>query len=226
MTVRVASYNTRDFLDDRRAAARVVRALAPDVLLLQEAPRRFWPGPLVRDFARETGLRWPGGHRGSGGTTVMLSDRLTLVDCVHRGLPVPLGQRTRGYAVLRARLPEGSLLTAASVHLGLFEGQRLRHTHQILRDLPVEGPLVVAGDLNEGPGGPSWQTFAGLLDVLSVEEPTYPSWAPVEMLDVVWGRGVRRVDGTPPPELDRRGRDVRRASDHLPVWVDVDVLET
>ncbi|MTB72876.1 hypothetical protein GGG17_13055 [Arsenicicoccus sp. MKL-02] len=223
MTVRVASYNTRDFLDDRRAAARVVRALAPDVLLLQEAPRRFWPGPLVRSFARETGLRWPGGHRGSGGTTVMLSDRLTLVDCRHHGLPVPLGQRTRGYAVLRAQLPEGPLLTAVSVHLGLFEGQRLRHTHQILRDLPREGPLVLAGDLNEGPGGPSWQTIARVLDVLSVEEPTYPSWAPVEMLDVVWGRGLRRVDGTPPP-LDRGGRDVRRASDHLPVWADVDLL--
>lgn len=224
--LRVASYNTRDFLDDRWAAARVVRALAPDVLLLQEVPRRFWPGPRVRAWAAATGLQWPGGHHGAGGTTVMVSRRVVVDSLEHHALPVPLGQRTRGYAVLRGHLATGpgetesTSFTAASIHLGLFEGQRSRHTAQILGSLPDSGPLVVAGDLNEGPGAPSWRAFAERLEVLSVEEPTYPSWAPTEMLDVVWGRGMSRVDGTP-PTLDRGGPDVRRASDHLPVWVDV-----
>ena len=35
--VRVASYNTRDFLDDRDAAASVVRAIDPDVNLVNAA---------------------------------------------------------------------------------------------------------------------------------------------------------------------------------------------
>jgi len=37
--LRVASYNLRDFKDDAQAAARVVRAINPDVLCLQEVPR-------------------------------------------------------------------------------------------------------------------------------------------------------------------------------------------
>ena len=41
-TLRVATYNTRDFLDDHRLAARIVRAVAPDILCLQEVPRRLF----------------------------------------------------------------------------------------------------------------------------------------------------------------------------------------
>lgn len=39
MRVRVVSYNVRGLADDVAAAAEVVRALDPDVLLLQEVPR-------------------------------------------------------------------------------------------------------------------------------------------------------------------------------------------
>ena len=73
-SVRVASYNTRDFLDDHHLAARVVRAVDPDVLCLQEVPRRLFAGWRVRRFAAACGLDWAGGHRGSGGTTVLTSD--------------------------------------------------------------------------------------------------------------------------------------------------------
>nr|WP_277628186.1 endonuclease/exonuclease/phosphatase family protein [Arsenicicoccus dermatophilus] len=210
----------RDFLDDRRAAATVVRAIDPDVLLLQEVPRRAWPAPRVRSWASAAGLRWPGGHLGAGGTTVMLSDRVVVESCVHRGLPVPPGQRTRGYAEATVRLPAGVRLTAASVHLGLFEGQRLRHVRQVLATLPATGPLVLAGDLNEGEGAPSWTTLASRLTELSPPGPTYPSWDPVARLDVVWGRDVDRVAG-PEPRLDPGL--LSRATDHLPVWVDLRV---
>ena len=55
-SVRVASYNTRDFLDDHHLAARVVRAVDPDVLCLQEVPRRLFAGGRVRRFAAACGL--------------------------------------------------------------------------------------------------------------------------------------------------------------------------
>ena len=32
----------------------------------------------VQSFAAECGLRWPGAHRGSGGTTIFLSERVEL----------------------------------------------------------------------------------------------------------------------------------------------------
>ena len=40
-TMRVASYNLKDLTLDRAAAARVIRAIDPDVLCLQEVPRRL-----------------------------------------------------------------------------------------------------------------------------------------------------------------------------------------
>ena len=116
--VRVATYNTRDFLDDHHLAARVVRAVDPDVLCLQEVPRRAFAGWRVARFARACGLRWPGRHRGSGGTTVFTSDRVRVVDCGHHHLPVRWPDRTRGFAVVRVAVPGGEL-TAVSVHLSL-----------------------------------------------------------------------------------------------------------
>ena len=41
-TMRVASYNLKDFTLDRHAAARVIRCIDPDVLCLQEVPRRLF----------------------------------------------------------------------------------------------------------------------------------------------------------------------------------------
>ena len=64
--VRVASYNTRDFLDDHHLAARVVRAVDPDVLCLQEVPRRLFgelAGATVRRRVRAALVRAAPGER-------------------------------------------------------------------------------------------------------------------------------------------------------------------
>ena len=50
--LRVATYNLRGLKDDRHAAARVVRAMAPDVLLLQEVPRYPGSSYAISSFAR------------------------------------------------------------------------------------------------------------------------------------------------------------------------------
>ena len=55
--VRVLSYNVRSLRDDPAAVARVVRACAPDLVLVQEAPRFFrWRKPLGRLAAEAPGL--------------------------------------------------------------------------------------------------------------------------------------------------------------------------
>ena len=54
--IRVLSYNIRSMRDDRAALARVIRACAPDLVLVQEAPRFFrWRKRAAR-LARRTGL--------------------------------------------------------------------------------------------------------------------------------------------------------------------------
>ena len=88
--VRVASYNTRDFLDDRDAAASVVRAIDPDVLCLQEVPRRLGAAWRVSRFAGACGMAWVGRHRGSGGTTIFVSERIRVSGAGHHRLPVRL----------------------------------------------------------------------------------------------------------------------------------------
>ena len=95
----------------------------------------------------------------------------------------------------------------------------------------VEGhlkePLIVAGDLNEGSDGPAWGLIAGRLHVLTGSAPTYPADAPVHRLDVIWGD--RHVDVVAEGSIDQlvadglARRDVVSATDHLPVWSDVEV---
>src|SRR4051812_50149617 len=74
-SVRLVSWNVRDLLGDRWALRRVIAALAPDVLCLQEAPRRL-PG-VVRNrmLARSCGLRFVAGGRAPGGAALVVGPR-------------------------------------------------------------------------------------------------------------------------------------------------------
>ena len=59
--LRVLSYNIHSSKDDLRALATVVREIAPDVMIIQEAPRRFRWRQKCADLAA---LVRPGGGRG------------------------------------------------------------------------------------------------------------------------------------------------------------------
>ena len=223
VVVRVASYNTRDFLDDHHLAARLVRAVDPDVLCLQEVPRRLLGGWRVRRFAAACEMRWPGHHRGSGGTTIFTSDRVRVLGAHHSRLPVRWPDRTRGYAVVRLAASGGAELTAVSVHLSLKAGERVTHTERILQALADRGPLVLAGDLNEDDTGGAWR----LIDVpdrmrlVSPAQPTYPARSPRRRLDVVFASpGLRAL---PHREVLVPDAVWARASDHRATWVDLEV---
>lgn len=221
-TLRFASYNTRDFLDDRRAAAAVVRAIAPDVLCLQEVPRRLGAARRVAAFADACGLRWIGRHRGSGGTTIFVSARVQVRAARHDRLRVALFDRTRGYAVAHLSAPGWPPLTVASVHLGLRPAERERHTEIILAGLAAAGDAVsiAAGDLNEGADGPAYRRFVEPMRVVSPPLPTYPVWAPRAVLDVIFASpGVGVAEGGSAVNLPEDL--VRAASDHRPTWVDL-----
>jgi len=91
----------------------------PDVLCLQEVPRRLFSTWRVSAFAQECGMFWSGRHRGSGGTTVFTSLRVQVPESRHYRLRVAALQRTRGYAVLRVGPAGHQPLVVASVHLSL-----------------------------------------------------------------------------------------------------------
>ncbi len=220
--LRVASYNTRDFLDDHTLAARVVRAIDPDVLCLQEVPRRLLAGVRVARFARACSMTWPGGHRGSGGTTILVSGRVRVERVQHHRLPVRWPDRTRGYAVAEVVAPGAGAVVVVSVHLGLRPDERVSHTTRLLEGLAGEAAhLVVAGDLNEDEGGAAFAALVagGSLRAVSPRWPTYPARSPRRRLDVVLASPGLRV--LPHREVLVPAAALAAASDHLPTWVDL-----
>lgn len=222
--LRVMSYNVKDFTMDRQATARVVRALDPDVLCLQEVPRRLFGAWQVAAFARECGLHWSGHHRGSGGTTILTSLRVHVHTVSHLPLAVRPWQRTRGYATARVSLAGQPTIVIASVHLGLDAAERERHTTQILQTvrtatLGTGEHVIVGGDLNEDESGASWRLFGSVLRLASPTRPTYPSEAPRVLLDVIFASPG--LHGGSPDGLPVQEGDLVAASDHRPVWVDV-----
>jgi len=226
--MRVASYNLKDFTLDQHAAARIVRAIDPDVLCLQEVPRRLFAPWRVSMFAAECGMYWSGKHRGSGGTTIFTSLRVQVAELRHYRLRVAALQRTRGYAVLRVGPPGDQPVVVASVHLSLDADERAVHAGQILRTLTqagvaggAAGPVLLAGDLNEGETGKAWQAFASPLRLVSPTTPTYPAKAPRRALDVIFASPGLTV--LPHRPVDLPTEELIAASDHRPTWVDVEL---
>jgi endonuclease/exonuclease/phosphatase family metal-dependent hydrolase len=220
--LRVASYNLRDFKEDSDAAVRVVRAINPDVLCLQEVPRHVLSSYRTASFAARCGLYWSGGHRGSGGTTVMSSLRVDAANVAH--IPLKVGgrlQRERGYALCQIRLPGHHAVGFASIHLSLDADERARHAAALMDALPGDSPLVVAGDLNEGSDGRAWMAVGRRLRVVTGDAPTFPAINPHQRPDVIFASQQLSVVPSDPIELDPS--DLVAATDHLPVWVDLDL---
>ena len=133
-----------------------------------------------------------------------------------------LHQRAVQFADIELR---GARWSIASVHLSLDADERRRHldTLQPLFEL-ASAPLVVAGDINEGPDGQVWQLLAGRLQDAYAAAPagpgeTYSSRDPRRRIDgvfvdssvdVVSCHAVHEAPGITPDVLTA-------ATDHLPV---------
>jgi len=161
----------------------------------------------------------------------MTGIRVTASDAVDRPLPVGgwAGRRAveaRGYTVSRVKRPGGGVVTVVSVHLPLEAGQRLEHARRVVAEIADDpelgrGPFVVGGDLNESVGGAAWTLLGERLRVATPERPTFPSAHPHSWIDAIFVSTELAV--LPPAELDLDPAALRAASDHLPVWVDLEV---
>lgn len=227
--LRVVSYNLRDLRDDVGAAVRVVRALDPDVLLVQEVPRQRVLHHRIRAFARAAGLRWPGGSRGSGGTSVLTGHRVTAVSTRHHRLPVPFLQRERGWAEAWVRVgADPRPVHVVSLHLGLSPEQRLDHARRVLAAL-ARGPgagtrVVIGGDLNEGEDGAAWRLLAAGRTRVGPTGPTFPSVRPHRCIDAIFATAdLAPVPADAGAAGDPAEADLRAATDHRPVRADLRV---
>jgi endonuclease/exonuclease/phosphatase family metal-dependent hydrolase len=219
--VRIVSWNIRSLRDDRAAVVAVLRSLDPDVVALQEAPRFLRSRTRLAALARESGLVYGCGGRASAGTALLTALRIDVLRTSEALLPPSPRLHRRGVALAEVR-PAGtqSGWVVASVHLGLDADERVRHA-EVVRELVAayQGERgVIAGDLNERPGGRAWTTLShGFGDPgRSADAPTFPARSPTSRIDV-----VLVPDGVEATSHVVTGPAVVAASDHCPVVVDL-----
>ncbi|MFJ1645268.1 endonuclease/exonuclease/phosphatase family protein [Streptomyces sp. NPDC088258] len=223
--IRVLSYNIRSMRDDPAALARVISACAPDLVLVQEAPRFFRWRKRAAWLAAHTGLVVLGGGAPAIGPLLLCSLRVTVERTEDILLPRTPGLHRRGFATAVVRIGDARF-GLLSCHLSLQAAERHTQAEALLERLAaMDVPYAVAaGDLNDRPTGRSFRLLAGKLrDCWAVapwgDEYTSTPAQPRQRIDAVFvtegievlGCGVPR--GLPGVTED----DLRAATDHLPV---------
>lgn len=217
--LRVLSYNVHGQRDDTRALAAVVRELAPDVVIVQEGPRRLFWRHRCAALADAFGLVLAAGGLPSLGNLLLVGLRVRVHDTWCLRYPLTPGRHLRGAAFAACSVP-GARFVVTGSHLATDPVERPAQARLWRTAVAAAtAPVIVGGDLNEGPGGPSWAIVAaGLTDAGAAgAAPTFPCAGPRDRLDAIF------VD----PSIEVAGAEVvdtaltRRASDHLPVLADL-----
>jgi endonuclease/exonuclease/phosphatase family metal-dependent hydrolase len=229
--IRVASYNIHKAIgtDRLRRPQRildVIAEIAPDVIALQEADRRFGarvsalPLELIAnagfdpvDFdTRPESIGWHG-------NTILVKSGTNVVDHDLIDLPT-LEPRGAVFAELQtARFR----FRVVGMHLDLSGLWRRRQIRSILQTLARRQsmPTILMGDLNE------WAPHGGALvefrdHRIAHTGPSFHARRPVARLDrIIVDDSIRiRASGT------HHSSKAKRASDHLPVWAELDIPGT
>jgi endonuclease/exonuclease/phosphatase family metal-dependent hydrolase len=204
------TWNVRSLRDDAAGVARVLREAAPDVVLVQEAPRLWrWRSACAR-LARTSGLVVVTGGRPAAGNLVLCSMRVRVVSTRDVLLPrVPrLHRRGAATAVLEV---DGRRLSVLGTHLDLDAVARVASARQ-LRKSSYD---VIGADVNEEPGGPAWaELSAGLVDVAEGLGPTFSVANPRRRID-----GLFVAPSLRPVRVEVL--DCGPVSDHFPIVADL-----
>ncbi|WP_328338016.1 endonuclease/exonuclease/phosphatase family protein [Streptomyces violaceus] len=223
--IRVLSYNIRSMRDDTDALARVIRSCAPDLVLVQEAPRFFrWRKKLAR-LARAADLVILTGGATAAGPAILCSLRATIERTEDVLLPLTPGLHRRGFATAVVRFA-GARLGVLSCHLSLQKDERYEQGGMLLDRLAGMGVehAIAGGDLNERPDGRTFRRLTdGLTDCWAAApwggEHTWTPADPYQRIDAIFAtKGIEVLGcGVPTGHPGVTGTDLRAATDHLPV---------
>jgi endonuclease/exonuclease/phosphatase family metal-dependent hydrolase len=225
--LRLLSYNVRSLRDDAGAVAQVIRAADAHVVCVQEAPRFLRWRAKCAALARRSGLVVVTGGRTAAANLILSALDVDVVATRDVRFSRDRRLHQRGTALAELRL-QGAAFAVAGIHLDLVEAPRIRHVGELEEAVSAliapSVPTVVAGDVNDEPGSPTWTRLA---------ERRVDVWAAVgdgsgDTFSV--GNPRRRIDGVFADErIGLRSAqlmdspDVRRASDHRPVLVELDL---
>lgn len=224
MRIKVVSYNVRKAvgLDRRRRPDRILsilNSLDADVALLQEADKRLGARPtalprfLISQETEFHALDIGGSDVSLGwhGNAILVRKGLSVTGAGRLELP---GLEPRG--AVHARVGG---LTVVGTHLGLLRSWRVRQMHALADMLEPDLPRVlIGGDFNEWSRSGGFAPWSQKLDVVTPGR-SFHAARPVAELDrFALGSEVRLLDSG----VEKRG-DARLASDHLPVWAEVEL---
>jgi endonuclease/exonuclease/phosphatase family metal-dependent hydrolase len=220
----VLSYNVHMQQDDMAALAEVVRTAAPDVVIVQEAPRRFrWRGKCAA-LARSLDMVVAGGGLPAIGNLLLTTLRVRVHEARCLRLPFTPGRHLRGAVIADCSVGDARFVVAGS-HLSTDPAERPVQAAALKKALGgVGSPLVFGADLNESDDGPAWGTLAdGLVDAAAqtgcAAVPTFSCASPRKRIDALF------VD----PRITIKSYEVidtaqtRRASDHFPIVADLEL---
>ncbi|MGW0707794.1 endonuclease/exonuclease/phosphatase family protein [Streptomyces sp. NPDC002643] len=224
-TIRVLSYNIRSMRDDTTALARVITACAPDLVLIQEAPRFFrWRKKLAR-LAATSGLVTLSGGATASGPALLCGLRATVERTEDILLPLTPGLHRRGFSTAVVRFG-AARVGVLSCHLSLRRDERYEQGGMLLDYLAALGVdhAIAGGDLNERPDGPTFKRLATELQDCWTTAPwggeyTSTPADPHQRIDAIMATPGIEVLGCGVP-LGHPGitdHDLRAATDHLPV---------
>jgi endonuclease/exonuclease/phosphatase family metal-dependent hydrolase len=204
----------------------VLNELGADVVALQEADRRFGvrhaaiPLHLLDEHSdfKPVHLGWRAGSMGWHGNAILVRKSMTVGYCAMLHLP---SLEPRG-AVLGEVDAGKTSFRVVGMHLDLSGLWRRRQAAAILHEVEKRRtalPTILMGDLNE------WSARGGCLRDFGAHFTfantgrSYHAGNPIARLDrIMVSRGVRiRACGV------HRTAASRMASDHLPIWADVEV---
>ena len=229
--IKVVSYNMHKAIgtDRRRDPMRTIAVLNEidaDVIALQEADRRFGTrAGVISPHLLDEHSPWkavPVGVRtqsmGWHGNALLVRKDAVLSDCEMIHLPT---LEPRGAVMADVRI-NGVPLRIVGMHLDLSGLWRRRQATAILAHIAgasTQYPTVLMGDLNE------WTRAAGCLRDFCREYtscdtgPSFHARRPVARLDrILVSRDIRVVDcGV------HESMAARTASDHLPIWAQLEV---
>jgi endonuclease/exonuclease/phosphatase family metal-dependent hydrolase len=217
-TLRVMTYNILLGGRRRQPLRDVVRAAAPDVLLVNESPKTplLWRWRCHR-LARDWGMRFVVGGRPAGSNMVLVRAGVAVPAVRARVLPQPRFQPRRGIAAAQLEV-DGRPLGVVSCHLSLDRARRLVEVAEVVAVADrLHGTVVVAGDLNERPDGPAWAALrrAGFRDHGARSWLTFPAERPDRRIDALLVRDGVEVSTHGDPGVP--ATLLAAASDHRPV---------
>ncbi len=229
--LRLASYNIRKAIgtDRRRRPERIIEVLnelGADIVALQEADRRFGareaalPPHLLDEHSdlKHVPLGPRAHSLGWHGNAILVRKRMHVRHCAALHLP---SLEPRG-AVMSEIEADGTALRVVGMHLDLSGLWRRRQAHAIMVEVEerrTHMPTVLMGDLNEWSArGGCLRDFAAHLDFADTGR-SFHAHNPIARLDrIMVSRDIRiRAAGT------HKSPTARTASDHLPIWAEVEM---